>query len=327
MKILYIFRAIKGGPSIRRVFEPVAEYLSETNEVESIFLPYEGASLNTIRKNIWFVKNHLKANSYDVIHVTGDVYYLLWGLRKYNVVVTVHDLLFYSRISNPIKKKLMYILELYPLRFAKAITFISEASRDEAFRFLSIQNENTAVIYNPVNPSFIPYRKELNKDCPTILHLGTKPNKNLPRVLEAIKDINCKLHIIGTISSDIMQKIETYKIKAKVDMNLSDEQILEAYKDCDIVSFPSLYEGFGMPIIEGQMISRIVVISDIEPMKSVSGGAAIMVDPYDVASIRKGMISAMDAKTTLIEEGLNNAKKFSVESISLKYYNLYRTTM
>ena len=325
MKILYVYRSKSAGPSIRRVFEPIAEQLSRSNEVESIFLPFEGASIISIWKNIKFLRNHLKTNSYDIIHVTGDVYYLLWGLHKYDVVVTVHDLLFYTRINSKLKRKMMYFLELFPLRYANAITYISDASREEASRFIPLQKVVSAVVYNPVSPSFQPSRKEFNKDCPTILHLGTKPNKNLPRVLEALSGVKCKLHIVGNVSEEQKKKIEDLHIEAILESNISDGQILQAYKDCDIVSFPSLYEGFGMPIIEGQMIGRIVVTSNIEPMKSVAGEAAILINPYDISSVRGGFFRALNAQDGLVEKGYHNAKRFSVESISEQYYRIYRT--
>lgn len=327
MKILYIYRNINAGPSIRRVFEPIAEEIGKENVVKSICLPHEGASFLSIWKNIKFIQDHLKVSSYDIVHVTGDVYYLLWGLRKYNAVVTVHDLLFYTRINSKLKRKLMYYLELYPLRFAAAVTFISDASKDEALNILSLQKSATSVIYNPVNPSFKPLKKEINKDCPTILHLGTKPNKNLYRVLEALKGIKCKLHIVGKVSKEIIKLINDYNIAAILDSNLSDEQILQAYKDCDIVSFPSLYEGFGMPIIEGQMIGRAVVTSDIAPMNKISGGAAILVNPDSVESIRNGFLSAMDYNESIIGKGISNALNYSVSAISQCYYDIYNKTL
>lgn len=327
MKILYIYRSRKSGPSIRRVFEPIVEVLSINNDIYSMFLPFEGASPIAIYNNIRFVTSHLHNNNYDIIHITGDVYYLLWSLQKYKVVVTVHDLLFYTRINNIIKKKFMYWLELYPLRYAKQITFISYSSRNEALKLLEIKDGKCHVINNPLNTSFIPFTKEISKDKPLILHLGTKPNKNLPKVIEALKGINCKLHIVGNISQELYKKIIDYSIDTKIESNLSDEQILSAYKECDIVSFPSLYEGFGMPIIEGQMIGRIVVTSNIEPMKTVAGGAAILVNPNDTDSIRQGFKKAMEYDNHLIEQGFENAKKYSVTNISHQYYELYKSTL
>ena len=106
--------------------------------------------------------------------------------------------------------------------------------------------------------------------------------------------------------------------------NISDEELLEEYRNCDIVNFPSLYEGFGMPIIEGQATGRVVVTSNLSPMKDVAGGASILVNPRDVLSIRKGYIEAINNGDKYVEKGLENVKRFSVSSITIQYFNLIK---
>ena len=105
---------------------------------------------------------------------------------------------------------------------------------------------------------------------------------------------------------------------------ISDEELLEEYRNCDIVNFPSLYEGIGMPIIEGQATGRVVVTSNLSPMKDVAGGASILVNPRDVLSIRKGYIEAINNGDKYVEKGLENVKRFSVSSITIQYFNLIK---
>ena len=71
--------------------------------------------------------------------------------------------------------------------------------------------------------------------------------------------------------------------------NLSQEAIIQQYIDCDMLSFVSTYEGFGMPIIEAQAIGRPVITSNIGAMKEVALDTACLVDPYDVESIKNGI--------------------------------------
>ncbi|PZR04182.1 MAG: glycosyltransferase family 1 protein, partial [Flavobacterium psychrophilum] len=108
--------------------------------------------------------------------------------------------------------------------------------------------------------------------------------------------------------------------------NLTDEEILDKYKSADIVSFVSTYEGFGMPIVEANAIGRVVITSRILSMPEVAGNAAHLVDPYDVQSIRDGIIKVItDAqyRNALIANGYLNRQRFSAETIALQYAAIY----
>lgn len=109
--------------------------------------------------------------------------------------------------------------------------------------------------------------------------------------------------------------------------NISDEELLKEYNRCDIVNFPSLYEGFGMPIIEGQATGRVVVTSNLSPMKDVAGGCAVLVDPNDIQSLRQGYFEAINHGECYIVKGLENVKRFSVETIARQYFNLIKNLL
>jgi len=107
---------------------------------------------------------------------------------------------------------------------------------------------------------------------------------------------------------------------------LTDSEILNEYIDCDIVSFPSVFEGFGMPIIEGQAIGRPVLTSNILPMKQVAGDNYYTIDPYNVDSIKTGfltIINDVELRKEMIELGLVNVQKYRTEVIASKYMDLY----
>src|SRR5690606_13296776 len=95
----------------------------------------------------------------------------------------------------------------------------------------------------------------------------------------------------------------------------------------DIILFPSIYEGFGLPITEGNKAGRVVITSNISPMKDIAGDAACLVDPFDVLSIRNGLLKVMEDdvyRERLIKNGFENVKRFDAEFISDQYLAIYQ---
>jgi glycosyltransferase involved in cell wall biosynthesis len=98
------------------------------------------------------------------------------------------------------------------------------------------------------------------------------------------------------------------------------------YQDADIVSFPSTYEGFGMPILEAQAVGRVVVTSRVLSMPEVAGEGACFVDPFDPSSIRRGLeqvIGDGDYRQKLIQKGFKNVERFDAERIANQYREVY----
>ena len=120
--------------------------------------------------------------------------------------------------------------------------------------------------------------------------------------------------------------ISEYNISYINDFKVSDDVIYEKYCLADIVMFPSTYEGFGMIIIEGQSVGRPVITSNIEPMISVAGDAAYIVDPYSVEEIKQALIKLIDddkLREKIVNAGKVNARKYSGNNIANAYEKLY----
>lgn len=131
---------------------------------------------------------------------------------------------------------------------------------------------------------------------------------------------------MGKYRKDIEDMLRFYSIRYVYKCDLSNQEILDEYMNCDIVSFPSLYEGFGMPIIEGQAVGRVVFTSDLEPMKEIAGDAALLVDPYSIESIRNGVMKLIKNhhyRDDLIKRGLENIERFKLPVIVKCYMDLY----
>lgn len=322
MKVLYIYRNPNMGISVGKVFNTIKKELSNYVIIDSINLPAYGYGIKSLYINIKYVVKYLRNNNYDIIHITGTEHYLIPFLPKNKTVITVHDI---GSIINSKKGKLHLLLKkllwIKTLPLAGFVTFISTQSMYETKKIVNIKHSK--VIYNPVDPSFQYFPKPINTEKPIILHIGTKSNKNLENTILTLKDIHCHLRIIGKLSNRQLELLNNMGISFSNVFNISDKELLEEYIQCDIVNFISTYEGFGMPIIEGQAIGRVVVTSNLEPMKSVAGNGAILVNPYDINSIRDGYKKAILEYNEIVFKGAENVKRFNVNNIALQYLDLY----
>ncbi len=184
------------------------------------------------------------------------------------------------------------------------------------------------VIPNAVSSEYSYVAKEFNTTKPIILHIGTLSRKNLDRTIEALKGICCHLRIIGKLSTYTEELLYKYKIDFSNAFDLNDNEIVDEYIKCDIVNFPSIFEGFGMPIIEAQATGRIVITSNLPPMCDVAGNYGLLVNPYSIDSIRDAYLKIIEDKplrTLLIKNGLVNVEKYHIDTISSMYLDVFNT--
>jgi glycosyltransferase involved in cell wall biosynthesis len=322
--INYFFRP--KGFSIERVFETVISGISDKNfTIKRTFIHIYKSWLIGMLINIVFC---YKNRSKDINHITGDIHYCAFMLSRKKTVLTIHDTvsLDYSEISKTVRQFVWFVWYYLPLKKLKYITCISNKTRNSLLSIFPWAENKIRVIHNPVHPSFKLVKREFNTNNPVILHIGTSTNKNLHRVIESLKGIPCHLRIVGELSKKQINLLSVLSINYSVGVNLSDEEIIDEYIKCDIVSFPSLYEGFGMPIVEGQKTGRILLTSNIEPLNEVAGDGAFFVNPYDVESISEGfkqIIINDKLREELYIKGELNVERFSLKKIASQYEQLY----
>lgn len=326
MNINYYYRNKKTGFSIGVVFDTIVNEIGKNNQVIRTFLPYPNATISSILKNGWFAKSEEKDNYIN--HITGDVHYLLWFLRRRKTIVTVHDIMYYYYLKG-IKKKIWKLLYITPLKRAAHVTFISDFAYKQVSEVINLDMKKVHIIPNPVDSSFTYSPKEFNIKKPIILHIGTLERKNLERTIEALDGIDCHLRIIGELKEQTIDLLKRHHIEYSNGMNLTHEEIVTEYRNADIINFPSLFEGFGMPIIEGQATGRIVITSNLSPMKEVAGNGAILITPHSVEDIRNAYLSVIQNKSIrehLINEGLKNIENYKVGKVVQQYTDLYKKT-
>ena len=313
------------GYSIRKVFHSIEEEMKNYAEVDSVYLPIPNYSIKGLWRNIRAARKAAYRKRYDIIHITGTEHYLLPFLRNPHKMVTVHDLGFYTRLKFSIRTFLKYILFIQTLKCAQKVTFISDFSKKEAESLVQFKKGQSLVIPNPIDRSFHRVAKTPNKNYPTILQIGTRANKNIERVVMAIEGIHCHYRIIGHLSKSHIKLLQKYRIDYSNVYNLSDEDIHKEYEKCDIVCFPSNYEGFGMPIIEGQAVGRVVVTSNLSPMKEIAADSAVLVDPMNPKDIRRGILIALQEYNTYINRGFINIEKYNIKNITERYLDAYKS--
>lgn len=265
-------------------------------------------------------------NRGQVNHITGDVYFIVLGLPGKSTILTIHDCGF-MRHPNRLRRFFLWLFWLLiPAWKSQFITVISEATKKDVIRYTRIHPNKIRVIPTVIQEHFAFQPKSFSTNCPRILHIGNAPNKNLDRHIEALVGINCVLHIIGKLHPEQVKRLKAFNITYENGFDLSDEEVRQAYEQSDLLLFASTLEGFGMPILEAQTVGRPVITSNCSSMPEVAGDGACLVDPFEVSSIRAGIlwvIADADYREVLIANGRENVQRFSPATVAKQYAELY----
>lgn len=321
--VTYIFR--KPDPkfkSIEGLFHNLSKRIGLHLNTSILQLKFSGGSL----KSIWSNLKSFKRNNNEIYHITGDVQYMALVTGKKSVL-TVHDVK--SIVKGSFIKRIYMKLFWFwlPAIFVNRITVISEFTKKELEKIIPFFKNKIRVVHNPVDEVFQFTEYHFNKAKPRILLLGTKPNKNLIRILESLQGIHCDVILIGQPTDHQLQLIDKLELDVTPKFDLTQNQVVTEYQACDLVCFASIYEGFGMPIVEAQAVGRPVLTSNLGAMKEVALDSAYLVDPYDIASIKTGIKNLIEddsLRKSLIMKGSQNVKRFSVEAIANDYMEIYR---
>ena len=323
VKVTYYFRKpYDFHYSIENIFKEIIPLLPENIEGKIYELPHFSKGV------LPRIKNYLAAKKVQgsVNHVTGDIHFIVPGLKKSKTILTIHDLGFMKQ-SNPINRFILWFFWIWlPVKKAGIITTISDSTKNDIIRYSGCPEEKIQVIPDFINPGFKKTNRPFHKKQPVILMVGTNFNKNIERSLEALSEIPCTLKIIGKLSNSNIQTLRKHSIDYTNLFNLSNDDLIQAYSESDMLVFCSTLEGFGLPILEAQATGRPVVTSNISSMPYVAGDAACFADPFDIISIRKAVqkIIEDDAyREDLIQKGFENIKRFDLHKVTKMYVDLY----
>ena len=315
---------IVGNYSVEFIFADVRKQLNGLILSREIYSSYESAG---IFKRIY---NCLEAaaRQQGVNHITGDINYIGLFLKKRKTIHTILDCVHLTSTSGIKHAFLKLFWVTIPVKRCRYVTAISQSTKNEILKYVDCDPDKVKVIPVAISEKFIRKLRPFNKQNPRILQLGTAHNKNIPRLIEALEGISCTLDIVGKHDPELENLLKIHKIHYEYSWGLSEAEILVKYENADIITLVSTYEGFGMPILEGQATGRAVITSNVFSMPEVAGEGACIVDPFNVQSIRNGferIISDQDYREDLIQKGFENVKRFNPRQIAMQYFELYKS--
>jgi glycosyltransferase involved in cell wall biosynthesis len=189
---------------------------------------------------------------------------------------------------------------------------------------------------------FLPALKRHGIETPYVLYVGSlEPRKNLLRLLEAYSRLRSWsdkwfLVIVGARSfrksSPVVKRVEELGLEASVRFTgyVPEEDLPAIYNGADLFVFPSIYEGFGLPVLEAMACGAPVVTSNTSSLPEVAGDAAVLVDPYNVNAIAVAMHQVLinpALGAELIEKGLIRAAQFSWKRTALETISIYKLVL
>ncbi len=225
-----------------------------------------------------FITDYLKKDNLDIYHgLSGE---LPFGIQNTGIksVVTIHDLIFlrYPHLYKPLDRKFYTLKFKYAVRNASQIVAISVQTKQDIVKFFDVEPGNIKVVYQGCHQAFKKnypdefkhsISRKFNLPQHFILNVGTiEPRKNAFNIVKAIKNTDYQLVLVGRetpYALEIKKYVTQNNMQNRVQFlkNLNLKELAALYQMADMFVYPSIFEGFGIPIIEA-LYSRIPVITN-----------------------------------------------------------------
>lgn len=266
-------------------------------------------------------------------------------------IITIHDISYeyYPEYFNPLSRARMRLLIPYSAKKARHVLTISEFSYREIIKRYRLPESRVTTVPLGVSELFRviddqaildDVRKKFHLNSPFILAVGNlQPRKNLERLINAYarlrqhNRIENKLVLVGKKhwkGHRIEQLIEDHGLQNDIIRTgyVTHEDLVALYNLADLFAFPTLYEGFGLPVLEAMKCETPVVSSNVASIPEVAGDAAILVDPMsedEIASAIEKVLSSKQLQKSMIEKGVTQAAKFTWTEFGSRMVDIYRS--
>ncbi len=303
------------------------------------------SSLSKIFKSLWrsfSLSGQLKKHDLDIFHGLSNE--LPEGIHNSDVptVVTIHDLIFmrYPDFYKAVDRNIYYRKVKYACSSATKIIAISNQTKEDIIHYFKIDPLKIEVVYQSISSVFFEKQNPaglLSKyDLPEkfILAVGTiEHRKNQLSLLKALHDQNIDMPVVFVgkptlYATELLKYISENKMEERVKFlnDLPEEDLAGLFQTAQFSVYISLFEGFGLPVIESMACGCPVITSNVSCLPETAGGAALLCDPADVKNIGKvlkKMVQDDSLKEELIKKGSVHAKQFHPENYSKKMISLY----
>ncbi len=294
---------------------------------------------------IFLLPRIVKKLDLDILHVQ----YItpLWLPQKVKLITTIADISFKAYPELIKKTDLFFLNVLIPLSLKRAdkIVAVSKFTKSEIIKYYKIKEEKIEVIYNGEASEIfkkknIDYKNILERNGikkPYLFYVGThQPRKDIPTLIEAFLLLKKQVNKFENLKLVIGGKLKAHNYDSKIDLILSEikkdqekkkffkdiiftgylesEDLVSLYKEAKIFIFPSLYEGFGLPLIESMVSKTPVVCSNIDCFKEVAGEAVEFYqagNSKDLKNVLLKLLNNSKKQTDLVEKGIKQAEKYS----------------
>ncbi len=268
---------------------------------------------------------------------------LKWNKKPIKKIVTIHDLIFvrYPKLYSWFDRKIHFWKFKKAAETADLVVAISEQTKKDIIQFLKIPESKISVVYQGCHAAFKEKyseeflhqtKKKFNLPERFILNVGTiEERKNLLNVLKALKDTEIPLVVVGKKNKKYFKKIEQFLKKNRVEVHflegVSMQELAAIYQLADIFVYPSLFEGFGIPIIEALFSGTVVVTSNTSSLPEAGGKDSVYINPQNVADLQSKLLHLWNneaERNRRVEMSLEYVQQFSDENIAKNLAKIYQ---
>lgn len=310
------------------------------------------------RRILWeqlVLPTHCRRYGLNLLHSTVNISPVVLPCPA---VVTVHDLSFlrYPQAFPPAQRLYLHTQVRRSIRSAQLVIAVSEATRQDIITLLGVAPERVKVVYNGVDERFGPgepaaieaFRQQRKLPPRFVLHLGTlEPRKNLVRLIQAFNQVlrrngdrdggSEKPHLVlaggkGWNYDTVFQEIEALQLHDYVHFAgyVPDSELVWWYRAAAVFAYPSLLEGFGLPVVEAMACGTPTITSNVSSLPEVAGEAGLLVDPTSVDSLADALRRALedtDLAQDLRQRGPRQSSKFSWRATAQGTAAVYRQAL
>ncbi|WP_329806608.1 glycosyltransferase family 4 protein [Flavobacterium facile] len=325
--------------------KPYKKTLFVSNTI-NVFEKNPISKFNQKFKNIWRQKTVVKDLVKDQIAIyhglSGE---LPIGLEKKGIksVVTIHDLIFvrYPNLYSFFDRKIHFYKFKKAVERANLVIAISEQTKKDIITYLHIDADKIRVVYQGCQDVFKKEYADAHKKLVVkkfhlpesfVLNVGTiEERKNALTIVKAIKNLDVHLVLIGK-ETEYSQKIHQYISENKLEQRvhflkgLSSEELAIVYQLASVFVYPSIFEGFGIPIIEALYSKTPVITNKTGVFSEAAGPNSLYIEPFDVEDLSHKIEKILTDKSLASKmkaEGFKFVQQFNDEVIATKLFSVY----